>query len=63
MQRMDEERLPRNILELCPPGRRKKGRPRNSWMQKVTTGMREKEFNNMKWVNKEEWKRKRKLKL
>ena len=36
-----EERLPGNILQWCPPGRRKE-RPRNSWMQNVTTGMREK---------------------
>ena len=41
VQRMDQERLPRRILEWCPPGRRRKGRPRNSWMQEVTTGMRE----------------------
>ena len=40
VQRMEEERLPRKILEWCPPGRRRKGRPRNSWMQEVT-GMRE----------------------
>jgi hypothetical protein len=26
VQRMNEERLSRNILELCPPGRRRKGR-------------------------------------
>ena len=25
---------------MIPPGRRKKGRPRNSWMHEVTTGMR-----------------------
>ena len=39
----DEERLPWKILELCLPGRRRWGRPRNSWMQEVTTGMRERE--------------------
>jgi hypothetical protein len=38
---MDQERLPRRIVEWCTPGRRRKGRPRNSWMQEVTTGMRE----------------------
>ena len=38
VQRMGEERLPRNILGWCPPGRRKMGRHRNSWMQEVTTG-------------------------
>ena len=30
-------------FEWCPPGRRRKGRPGNSWMQEVTTGMRERE--------------------
>ena len=37
VQKMDEERLPQKILTWCPSGRRRKGRPRNSWMQKVTT--------------------------
>jgi hypothetical protein len=32
---MNEERLPRKIVEWCPPGRRKKAIPRNSWMQEV----------------------------
>ena len=34
VQRMDEERLPRKMLEWCPPGRRGKGRPHttpDSW--------------------------------
>ena len=26
-------------LEWCPPGRRRNGRPGNSWVQEVTTGM------------------------
>ena len=45
-----------------PLGRRR-GRPRNSWMQEVTTRMREKEINSMECIDREEWKRKRKLKL
>ena len=32
VQRMDQERIPRRILEWCPPGRQIKGRPRNSWI-------------------------------
>ena len=39
---MNEERLPRKILKWYPPGRRRKGRPRNSWAQEVITEMREK---------------------
>ena len=29
VQRMNEEGLHRKILEWCPPGRQRKGRPRN----------------------------------
>ena len=31
-------------------------------MQEVTSSMREKEINNMDWIDKEEWRRKIKLK-
>ena len=58
--KMDEERLPPKILEWCPPGRKRKGRPRNWWMQEVTTGMREKGISNMEWVDREKWRRKMK---
>ena len=34
-------------LEWCPSVTRRKGRPRNSWMQEVITGMKEKGINNM----------------
>ena len=61
MQRMDEKRLLRKILEWCPPGRRKKGIPQKSWMQEVAAGMREKGINNMEWIDREEWRRKIKL--
>ena len=53
VQRMYQERLPRRILEWCPPGRRRKERPRNSWMQEVTTGMRERGTDDLKWVDRE----------
>ena len=58
---MNEEWLSPKILESCPPGRRGKGKPRNSWIQEVTTGMREGGINNMEWVPREEWRRKIKL--
>ena len=51
---------------VCPFGtrrRRRKGRPRNSWMLEIRTGMRKKGLNNMEWVDREEWRRKIKLKL
>ena len=56
---MNEERLPHIFLELYSPGRRKKIH-QNSWMQEVTTGMREKEIYKMEWMG-EEWRGKIKL--
>ena len=45
--------LKKNV-EWCPPGRIK-GKPRNLWMQEITTSMRENGINNMEWVDREEW--------
>ena len=61
VHRMDQERLPRRILEWCPPGRRRKGSPRNSWMQEVTTGIRERGIGDLEWVDREGWIKKNNL--
>ena len=61
VQRMDEERLPLKILECCPPGRRRRGRPQNLWMQEVTTGMREIERGIDGVGRQEGWRRKIKV--
>ena len=61
VQKMVQERLPRRILERCPSGRRRKGRPRNSWMQEVTTGLRERGIGGLEWVDREEWRKKMNL--
>ena len=58
MQRIDKESLPRRISEWCPPGRRRNGRPRNSWMQEVTTGMRERGIGDLEWNDREAWRKK-----
>ena len=50
--------LPRRILEWCPPGRQRKEKPRNSWMQEVTTGMRERGICDLEWVDREGWRKK-----
>ena len=45
-----------------PPGReRRKERPRNSWMQEVRTGIKDKGIDSMEWIDMEEWRRKIKL--
>ena len=58
MQRVGQERLPKRIVALCPSGRRRKGRLRNSWMQEVITGMRERGIGDLEWVDREGWRKK-----
>ena len=55
---MDQEKLRRRTLEWCPPGRRRKGKPRDSWMQELTTGIRERGVGDLEWVDREGWKKK-----
>ena len=45
--------LTQRLMEWCPLEIRRKGRPRNSWTQEVTT-----EINNKEWIYREEWRRK-----
>ena len=46
---MDEERLPRKNFGMVSPGRLRKARPQNLWMQEATIGMRERGINNLEW--------------
>ena len=54
---INEERLPQETLEWNQPGRRRMARLRNSWVQEVTTRMREKRIIRIKWIDKEEYMR------
>ena len=42
IKRMPEERILRRVWEWCPPERGGRGRTRNTWMQEIMTGMKEK---------------------
>jgi len=39
VKRMPEERIPTLIMELIPRDRRKRGRPRKTWMEGVQAAM------------------------
>jgi hypothetical protein len=39
VKRMPEERIPKLIMEWIPEERRKRGRPRKMWMERVTAAM------------------------
>ena len=61
IRRMPEERIPRRVWEWCPPGSRGRGRPRNTWMQEIMTGMKTKGLGEEDWNDRDEWRRKIKL--
>ena len=43
--------------------KKKKRKTSNSWKQEITTGMREKGINSMEWIQRDERRRKIKLKF
>ncbi|KAJ4446112.1 hypothetical protein ANN_12804 [Periplaneta americana] len=53
-QKMPEQRLPKIIMEWIPPERRKKGRPKKTWMEGVLAAM-DARLEPGQWMNREEW--------
>ena len=54
VKRMPEERLPKLIMEWVPLERRKRGRPRKTWMEGVQAAMTT-NIETDQWRNREEW--------
>ena len=55
VKRMQEERLPKLIMEWIPGERRKKGRPRKTWMEGVRAAMKTRHLEADQWLNTREW--------
>jgi hypothetical protein len=55
VKRMPEERIPKLILEWVPADRRKRGRPRKTWMEGVHAAMTARNLEQNQWRNREEW--------
>ena len=55
IKRMPEDRLPKLIMGWIPQERRKRGRPRKSWMEGVQTAMTTRNLEPDQWRNREEW--------
>jgi hypothetical protein len=49
VQRMEEGRLSKQVMEWSPPGRRKRGRPKLTWMEGIRGLMGEKELVEEDW--------------
>jgi IS5 family transposase len=54
VKRMAEERLPKLIMEWIPRERRKRGRPRKTWMEGVQAAMTTGNLEPDQWRNRQE---------
>ena len=54
VKRMPEERIPKLITEWIPLERRKRRRPRKTWMEKVQVPMKTINLEPDRWRNREE---------
>jgi len=52
---MQEERLPTLIMEWISGERRKRGRPRKTWMERVQVAMKTSHLEAYQWLNGKEW--------
>jgi hypothetical protein len=55
VKRMPEERIPKLTLEWVPANRRKRRRPRKTWMEGVDAAMTARNLEQKQWRNREEW--------
>jgi hypothetical protein len=51
--RITEERISKLIMECIPEERRKRGRPRKTWMEEVQAAMRARNLKTDQWRNRE----------
>lgn len=55
IQRMNADRWPNLILKWNPPGRRKRGRPPDTWIKQVQEDMRDRNLEEESWNDKYRW--------
>ena len=55
VKRMQDERLPKLIMEWIPGKRRKRGRPRKTCMEGVRAAMKTRHLEADQWLNRKEW--------
>ena len=55
VKRLQEERLPKLIMEWILEERRKRGRPRKMWMEGVQATMETRHLETDQWLNRKEW--------
>ena len=55
---MEKGRLPKQVMKWSPPGRRKRGRPKLTWLEGIRGLMGEKGLVEEDWNDRDEWRKK-----
>jgi len=58
VQRMEEGRLSKEVMKWSPPGRRKRGRPKLTWAERIRGLMGEKGLMEEDWNDRGSWRKK-----
>ena len=58
VQRMEEGRLPKEVVKWSPPGRRKRGRAKLTWVEGIRGLMEEKGLMEEDWNGRGNWRKK-----
>jgi len=58
VQRMEEGRLPKEVMKVRPLGRRKRGRPKLTLAEGIRGLMGEKELMEEDWNDRDKWRKK-----
>jgi hypothetical protein len=56
VKRMEEERLPKHLLERHAEGRRRRERHRTTWKQDIVKAMAKRNLQEGDWMDRERWK-------
>jgi len=57
VSKMEEGRLPKEVMKWRPPGRRKRGRPKRTWADGIRGLMGEKELMEDDWNDRSNWRK------
>ena len=58
VQRMEEERLPKEVMKWNTPGRRKRGKPKLTWAEGIRGLLGEKGLMEEDWNDRDNWRKK-----
>lgn len=55
VERMQDERIPKMVMKWCPRERRRRGRPKTTWMQGIRKAMSARDLNDGDWNDRQRW--------